>query len=164
MKKLINNIKEMINFYKESIIILLKFPISIILLLLGFVLAVIAYTKHITMYAPFICIQIVGWIIIFIIFIIEIAEKENYKIHLTRVLGVSLAWFVASAIFVDFKNEVDIFFMIYKLYTSWEYILIGCILYDFMVFITGGEAKNDKSENETVKSEIEETENAEIKK
>ena len=151
MKKLLGNIKEMVIFYKDYIIYLIKYPISIVLLVFGIILMIIGKVKRNSDYTPYLYIQIIGLAIIFIIFLIEINLKENYKSHLTRTLGISLAWFVSSIIFVDFKNEIDIFFLIFKLYTSWEYILIGCILYDFMNLLT-----KQPSEKEKLKEENEE--------
>ncbi len=157
MKKTFEKIKELIVFYAELAVKFSKHKISAVLLFSGFVLLILAEAYRKPGYTPYILIQFFGWLFLVFIYIMEIILKENCKQHLGRVLATSIAWFVSAIIFIEYDKK-DLFLFIYKLYTAWEYILIGCILYDFMTLLS-----DKTSENERLMKEKEENEKNEVK-
>lgn len=88
--------------------------------------------------------QIFGWIFLFVIWVVFIICKKNFKEIISKTIGISIPWLVASCIFVtkpETVNFVTVFGLILQIYTIWEYVLIGCVAQDFYEMVKENRVK-----------------------
>lgn len=125
---------------------LAKYPVSLGICLVGLVLSILADINGIIVDKKLFWMQFIGLIILTFMFVILIICKaEQSSKYLTRAIGTSVAWFISAVVFLEFKESG--FSFIYKLFTCWEYIFLGCVLPDFFALFEKKEDGPKKEEN-----------------
>ena len=82
----------------EMIKTLKKHVAALIIIGIGFGLTIIA--EFVKIQNLTLVLQLFGWIILFVIWVVFIICKRNFKEIISKTIGISIPWLIASCIFI----------------------------------------------------------------